>query len=718
MEAIVPASSKRQPRRHRFVLGCTLPLLLVGIGVSAQSTSPSRATPVLLITIDTLRADHVGCYGSRAARTPAMDSLAQEGVRFEDALTQVPITLPSHVVILTGTYPIYNGVRDFTSPPLRPGVGLLAEAFQRQGYDTAAFVSAFVLDSTWGLKRGFQVYDDRFDPRQFETRSPGNIQRRAGETVDRLLAWLRARKSGRPFFVWLHLYDPHSPYDPPEPFHTRYAGHLYDGEIAYTDSQLGRVFSYLRQADLYHRALVVLLSDHGESLGEHGEDEHGFFVYRATLRVPLIFKLPAGVAPPGVIHSPAGLVDVAPTLLDLVGIHDPLSRQFQGTSLAALTMGKGASASRPVYSETFYPRDSFGWSPLGSIWTSQYQYIGAPRPELYEPERDPAEKHNLVQERGADSAALRSLLEDFERRYASRSPSQHNQPGAALPELPAETVEKLKSLGYVAYSAPAKTAVDQPLPDPKDRLQVFRSILRATDLASAGRLEESDALLKNVAEAEPNLYLIHFMLGENAAKMRRWADAEREFSACLKLSPTFEQAIMGLGRTAFAEGKLEAAKAWLELAAHQNPHNFLAYHGLGLVARAQRHDEEARAYFEKAIEEKPDYAPSQQELGGSLIELRRYNEALTPLRRAAELGSVDPVLANYLGTAYLNTNQTKAAVESYRKALSLKPDYAAARLNLAFAYRKLGEQAQAAREFRVVCRQSPSLCQQYQKLFP
>jgi len=714
VEATAPASSTRQLRVQRFALNCTFLVLLSGLAGSARAATPSHSTPVLLITVDTLRADRLGCYGSRTVQTPAMDALAARGVRFETALTQVPITLPSHVVILSGTYPMYNGVRDFTSPPLRSDVGLLAEAFERQGYETAAFVSAFVLDSSWGLKRGFETYDDRFDPRQFETRNPGNIQRRAGETVDRLLAWMRVRKSDQPFFVWLHLYDPHSPYDPPEPFRTRYAGRLYDGEVAYADSQLGRVFDHLRQAGVYDRALIVLLSDHGESLGEHGEDEHGFFVYGSTLRVPLIFKLPAGGAQPRAIHSPVGLVDVAPTLLDLLGIQDRLSRQFQGASLAALITGKSESAGRPVYSETFYPRDSFGWSPLRSIWTSQYHYIEAPHSELYQPPSDPAEKRDLAGQRAADSAALRSQLQDVERRYAG--PQATRATGAAA-GLPAETVEKLRSLGYVAFSAPVPTANDEALPDPKDRLTIFRSILRATDLASAGRLDESDALLKKVATAEPKLYLIHFMLGENAAKARRWTDGEKEFGACLKLNPSFEQAIMGLGRTTFAEGKLDEAKTWLELAAAQNPHSFLAYHGLGLVARAQRHDDEARADFSKAIEQKPDYAPSQQELGVTLVDLRRYSEALGPLERAASLGDADPVLANYLGTAYANTAQPERAVESYRRALSLKPDYAAARLNLAFAYRKLGDTAKANREFQVVCRQSPALCQQYQGSF-
>ena len=692
-------------------------LLLLFCGSAFCQPQPASTSPVLLITVDTLRADRLGCYGARRLRTPAMDALAADGVRFENALAQVPITLPSHAVILTGTYPMYNGVRDFTSPGLPPNVGLLAEAFQRQGYVTAAFVSAFVLDSTWGLRRGFQSYDDHFDPRQFETRNPGNIERRADATIDRLLAWLGPRAANpaapRPFFVWLHLYDPHSDYNPPEPYRSKYAGHLYDGEVAYVDSQLARLFSYLRTSEIYDRALIILLSDHGESLGEHGEDEHGFFVYNSTLRVPLIVKLPRGQGSTGrVIQPPVGTIDVAPTLLELLRLRDPLSRQFQGTSLASLLLGKSTSSDRPVYAETYYPHDSFGWSPLRALSTRRFHYIEAPRPEIYDVTTDPDEKRNLYEQRHAESEALRSQLRDFQRRYKATSDRVEGPP------LAPETLEKLKSLGYLAYSAPAAAAAATgALPDPKDRLKTFRSILRATDLASGGRLDESNALLKTVAIEEPRLYLVPFMLAENAARARRWAEAEQQFLACLKLSPTFQQAVMGLARAYIAQGKSEQAQPWLELAVHENPHSFLAYHGLGLVARHERQNEEARRYFLKAIEEKPNYAPSHQELGIALVEMQHYAEALGPLTRASELGPESAVLANYLGIAYANTGRMGEAVKSYQRALAMKSDYAAARLNLAFAYLKLDDRASAAREFHTLCQQSPPLCQQYRDRF-
>jgi choline-sulfatase len=695
-----------------MLLGC----LLATSGSLASQPSPAAPSSVVLITIDTLRADRLGCYGARRVETPAMDALAAEGARFEDALAQVPITLPSHTVILTGTYPMYNGVRDFTSHGIPPSLGLLAEAFKRHGYETAAFVSAFVLDSTWGFGRGFDTYDDHFDPQQFETRNPGNIQRRADETIDRVLAWLRSRKAGpgggRPFFLWVHLYDPHSDYNPPEPFHTRYAGRLYDGEVAYTDSQLARLFRELRKRGLYDRSIIVLLSDHGESLGEHGEDEHGFFIYNSTLHVPMIFKLPRGQAPPRVIPGPVGTIDVAPTLLDLLRLQDPIRRQFQGSSLASLILGRGTAADRPVYAETYYPFDSFGWSPLRSLTTRRYHFIEAPRPEIYDLSADPGETHDLYGQRRADAEALRNQLRAFESRYAAQVSAPKGPP------LSPETVEKLKSLCYLAYSAPAAPRVPSTgLADPKDRLKVFRSILRATDLASVGRLEASNALLVSLTPEEPRLYLIPFMLAENATRVQRWAEAEKQFLACLKLNPSFQQAIMGLARSYLAEGKAESARPWLELALHENPHDFLAYHGLGLVAGRQRDLPGALRYFQKAVEEKANYAPSQQELGVVLVEMRRYAEALKPLTRATELGSENAVLANYLGIVFAHTGRKKEAVAKYRRALELKSDYAGARLNLAVTLRDLGDQAGAQREFRALCRLSADLCRQYQNLF-
>jgi len=704
--------------KHSIVISAVL-LGLCGATSLAQNNSGRLAdrTPVLLITIDTLRADHLGCYGYTRVRTPAIDALAAQGTRFENDLAQVPITLPSHTVILTGTYPMYNGEHDFTSPSLPARVGLLSEAFERHGYDTAAFVSSFVLNSSFGLNRGFQTYDDHFGPHQFEITNPGNIERRAGETVGDLLAWFKDRKADRPaakpFFVWLHLYDPHRPYNPPEPFHTEYASHLYDGEIAYTDSQLKRLFDALRAKGLYDRMLIVLVADHGESLGEHGEDEHSFFIYNATLHVPLIFKPPRGVAAPHVARRLAGNVDVAPTILELVHLEDPLARQFQGSSLASEILGKGPVAEHAVYSETYYPRDSFRWSDLRCISTDQYKYIQAPHPELYDMVKDPHELHNLYGERAALSAALREQLLGLERRY--KSPDTPD--ASAGPPLSSETVEKLRSLGYLAYAAPTQADSSQPLPDPKDKVKVYQLLIHAYSLASAGRSVESNRTLDAVEALEPNLHLISFLRAENDVRLGRLDDAERNYLLTLKLFPTFDQAIMGLAHLYMQQGENAKAKPLLELAVHLNPHDFIAYYALGLVARDAKNTDEAYRYFQKSVQEKPEFAFSQQELGIALVELKRYSEAVGPLSQAEKFGLSDLRLENSLGGALANAGRLPEAVGHYEKALKLAPDSASLRLNLALTYFKMGEKQTAQRQFDSACQLSPSLCEPYRQLF-
>ncbi len=675
--------------------------------------TPSSKAPVVLITVDTLRADRLGCYGAKRVKTPAMDSLAADGVRFENALAQVPITLPSHAVILSGTYPMYNGVRDFTSPGVPANVGLLAEAFARQNYSTAAFVSAFVLDSSWGFGRGFQTYDDQFDPRQFETQNPGNIQRRADQTVDRLLAWLRSNASGpaaEPSFVWLHLYDPHSDYNPPEPFRTQYAGRLYDGEVAYVDSQLARLLTYMKQSGIYERTLIVLLSDHGESLGEHGEDEHGFFVYNSTLRVPMIFKLPARSSAPRVVPSPVGTVDVAPTILELLQIRDQLSQQFQGVSLVSMIQGKSVGE-RPVYSETYYPRDSFGWSPLRSLVTNRYHFIEAPRPEIFELATDPDEQRNLIDQRRADAESLRAQLQDVERRYAA-----HLGASKASPLSP-ETLEKLKSLGYLAYSAPSPSAGVGSQADPKDKIATLRQILWAADLNRLKRYAEADRLLGEISGSEPDLYVIPFQRGENFLAWGKPGRAVPEFKKSLAINATFEQAMLGLGRAYFLMGEDEASTRALQSALLVNPTNFRAHLALAKVYWRREMLGNAATEVEAAIRLRSGFGECHATRGIILTKLGRYREGLRELTKGLGLGYRDAVTFNYLGIANSQLGNPQGALQAYEKAVVLDSKYPAAQLNLALQYKKLGQMEKAQAHYKDLCAINAALCRQYASAF-
>jgi arylsulfatase A-like enzyme/Flp pilus assembly protein TadD len=669
-------------------------VLLLNAPAWAQGKRP--APNIILITVDTLRADRLGCYGSKTVATPAMDSLARDGVVFERALSQVPLTFPSHAAILTGTYPAYNGVQDFTSPPLGPEFRTLAESLRANGYATGAVVSSFVLDRSWGMARGFDFYDDAFAGTSFFEKDPALVERPAKESVDHALAWL-ARTRRRPFFLWLHLYDPHSPYRPPEPFRTQYQGRLYDGEVAYADHELGRLLAWLKNRHLYEGAMIVLLSDHGESLGEHGEQEHGFFIYHSTTHVPLILKPPPGSRMrPGRHAEPVEAISVAPMLLNLARLRDPIEKQFQA----------GGSASGLLYSETFYPFSSFGWNPLRSLESGRYQYIEAPRAELYDLTADPEEKHNLAAEQPAVTAVLKEKLGEM---LVRQAPPQKRAPG---PELSQETIEKLRALGYMAYRSPVSAEqLAKGLPDPKDKLEEFNAILQATDAMESGDFEKSEALLARAQEQDPGLYLIPYLRGQAAARREDWKSAAAQLSRALELNPGFDQAMTALARALALSGDPAAAQKWLERALEVNPQSLRAWYALGWLHLRAGETEDARAALEKTLAIQPNFGPAQRDLGMIYLRLKNYAAAAEHLERAGELGIHDAQLYNFLGIAYGRTGRGSKALESYRRALAVDPNLAEAHLNLAYSYQRLGRSEAALPEFQAACRLKKDFCQ-------
>lgn len=698
---------------------------------SGASVRAAKRPSVLLITIDTLRADHLGCYGYKRVETPVIDGLAARGVRFANAYTQVPITLPSHAVILTGTYPMFNGVRDFTSRGLPPEIPTLAEMFRRSGYQTAAFVSSYALNSQWGLNRGFDVYDDHLDLDLRRTRDLFLVQRRGDRTVDRLLAWLDQHGSA-PFFVWLHLYDAHSPYRPPEPYLSRYAQHPYDGAIAFDDAQVGRVVARLRQQGLFERTAVLLLSDHGESLGEHGEDEHGFFIYNATLHVPLILKLPGtgyGVRDTGggrpdtgngkrdtnqpalrVVNQPVGAVDVAPTIAALCGIAPAEARGFEGRSLLPL-LSAPESDNAAVYAESYYPRDPFGWHELRGIVNSRFAYIDAPRPELYDLQRDPGQLHNLAGANSSVATTLHARLEELERRYAGRVPSASAQPDS-------ETVERLRSLGYVSLQSSAGAQNDPNRADPKDKIQTLRRTLQGSDLRRAGKYAEADELWASIESSDPALYVAPFERGENFTAWNKPRLALPEFGKALALDPTFDQALVGLGRAHFMLGQDPQAADSLKLALHINPRNFLARLALAKVYWRQNLLARAEPELAQVASEHPDFPEGQADYGIVLATLGKYREAMEHFQQALAAEYSDPQLYNYLGTCYDQLGDPQKAHAAYQQAVTLNPEYAAAYLNLALLTRKQNQPEEARKYFEKTCQLSAALCRQYAAQFP
>ena len=683
-------------KRFFHILICSLILL----AESFAATSAKTPTNVVLITIDTVRADRLGCYGAKDVNTPTLDGLARDGIVFERAISQVPLTWPSHAAILTGMYPFQNGVQDFTGQPLDPHIKSVAQAFKERGYATGAVVSAFVLDRSWGLAQGFDFYDDAFAPEAFQHRDLGLVDRKAGESVTRAIRWL-SKTPHHPFFFWLHLYDPHSPYDPPEPYHTQYRSHLYDGEIAYADHELGRLIVYLKQTHLYDRSLIVFLSDHGESLGEHGENEHGFFVYNSTVHIPLIVKPPTGSG----LHAhrisvPVETTDVAPTLLRLAGIKNPIEEQFHSQGL----LNQDSQKSNPAYSETLYTFSSFGWSPLHALETSRYQYIDAPEPELYDLINDPEEKTNLAPQQAATVAVFKDQLQ---KRLQSR-PFHGSQGGESKLDPNAE--EKLRALGYVSYRSPVSNeALAAGLPDPKSKLWEFNSILGAEDSLHAGDVATGESLLRKVEATDPQMYVVPFMLGESALTRQHWDEAANELKKSLDLNPNFDQAMLALARALIFQGKAAEAKLWSQKAIQFNPDNYRAWYQLGFI-ESKTDRSAAIADYEKAVSIQNNFAQLHRDLGLLQFQQQNYAEAANHLSRAAELGIRDAPLFNFLGTAYSHTARPSKAIASYKRALQLDSNLAEAHLNLGYEYELLKNKRRAEDEYRKACSLKSTLC--------
>jgi choline-sulfatase len=679
---------------------------LLPCGLEATVLARRRAPNVILITIDTVRADHLGCYGATNVKTPTLDGLARDGIVFERAISQVPLTWPSHAAILTGTYPFQNGVQDFTGQPLDQRFRSVAQIFKQQGYTTGAVVSAFVLDRSWGLARGFDDYDDAFSAEVFRHKDIGLVDRKAGESVTRAISWLR-KTPRRPFFFWLHLYDPHSPYDPPEPFRTLYKGHLYDGEIAYADHELGRLIGWLKQNQLYDRTAIVLLSDHGESLGDHGEKEHGFFVYNSTVHIPLIVKPPTGSGfRPGRVARPVETVAVAPTLTRLAGMKNEIQKQFSSPGL----LSDSAENDTASYSESFYSFSSFGWSPLHALQTSRYHYIEAPTPELYDVIADPQEKNNLASQQTATVAVLEDKLQSL---------LQHNPfklAGSGNSGLSPEALEKLRALGYVAYRSPVSPeALAAGLPDPKSKLWEFNAILDAGDAFHAGDFPTGEALLARVQEKDPQMSAVPYMLGEAALRQQKWDQAAAELQKSLELDSNFDQAMTALARALHEKGDDAGARQWLEKALQRNSQNFRAWYELGWLQARTGNNQDAQAAYEKVLAIQPNFALAQRDLGLIYFDRKDYQHATPYLLQATQLGLKEARVFNFLGICYDRTGRLSRAVQSYRQALQLDANLAEVHLNLGYAYEQLNRKSLAAQEYGKTCRLSVDLCRLIQR---
>jgi choline-sulfatase len=630
----------------------------------------ASAPDVVLVTIDTLRADHVGAYGYAAGETPTIDRLAREGVLVEDAVVQVPQTRPSHACLFTGRLPYEHGIRDNYSKPLAPGTPTIASILRQRGWATGAFIGAYPVSRTSGLDQGFAVYDDPFAAGDDTTRQ-ARTERRGKEVVDRALAWL-ARPRSRPFFAWVHLFDPHAPYEPPEPYRKRHAASPYDGEVAYADAQVGRLVARLDETRARPRTLVVVTSDHGEGLGEHGEDEHMFFVYDSTLRVPLVFSwpghLPAGARVRGQFRS----VDLLATILDLVQVPAPPT---SGASRASSLKAGGRIPENESYAESLYARLHFGYAPVRALRGDGWKLIDVPRPELYRISDDPHERKNLVDERASVAGAMRASLRRFDR-------DQDSVPEAPL--VDEATAERLAALGYVG----GDPAPDRPVSgvDLKDRItevqRYTRDMREGLRLYREGRFAAAARLLRRVSETSPPSFNVQYYLGRSLLDSQRYAEAIPYLRKAAEMAPT-RRTLSGLAAAPIY--------AWLAE----------AYAGAGQMSSALQ-------TLDTALAVAPANAELLRAKGSLLLRQGDLGGARAALEKARSVNAGEPRLHVELSNVYRNLGELAPAEAEAREAVRLEPKSPDARVALGLALGALGREEDAGRSFREALRLAPA----------
>lgn len=595
---------------------------------------------VVLISIDTCRADHLSCYGYIRPITPNIDAVAAQSILFQDVVSPVPLTLPAHSSIMTGTIPPYHGVRDNMEYKLGDSQLTLAEILAKNGFKTAAIISAFVLDSQFGLARGFDYYNDRFE----EEHKFLQISERRGREVSRLAnTWLEQNRNER-FFLFLHYFDPHSDYRPPEPFASRFKDSPYAGEIAYADDCIGQVIDKLKVLNIYDSALIIILGDHGEGLGQHGENEHNFFIYQSTIKVPLIIKPPHSQKPRK-IDTQVGLIDIMPTMLEMLDIDAP--PEIQGRDITALleqNSNPAATKQTPYYCESLYPT-KYNCNPLYGITSRPWKYIWTTKPELYNLQTDPGEKNNLI---GAEPAEAENLQKKLKHILATQS-SDHTD---NILDLDAQTTARLESLGYVSGKLDDTAEIDPQKENPKELIDYHRMSRQYTIALENKNFNQAKKICERMLSKYKDITQTYYLWGYVAFEQGQIAEAAEKFTTFV----------------------------------NSNPDNAKGQYRLGLaLARMNRH-EEAIEHFRKSIRITPDDYMLYGNLALSLNQLGKYDEAVKQFEHLLRLRPDDPDAHANIAIALALQNKLDQAVYHYNQALRLRPDDPGVHINLGKAF--------------------------------
>jgi arylsulfatase A-like enzyme/Flp pilus assembly protein TadD len=671
---------RKAKRPAGLVLGVAL-AVLPGAG-RGWAAGPN----VLLVTIDTLRPDRLSCYSTRYLRTPAIDALASRGVLFERAFAHNPETLPSHANILLGLTSLAHGVSENSKSVVAPDFLALPELLKSRGYATGAFVGAFTLDSRFGLAQGFDVYDDHYPAKP----AAGDLipERRAGATITAALKWLSGAKG--PWFCWIHLWDPHEPYQAPEPFLTQYRDDPYSGEVAYADSELARLFGELDRRGLSGQTLIILTADHGESLGEHGELYHGYFAYNSTLWVPLI------IASPGIkaarVTDLVSHVDIFPTVCELAGAKKPPA--LQGESLVPLLRGRPRRP-RPIYFEALEAYLNRGWAPLRGIIADGRKYMDSPIPELYDLGADFDEARNLAP--SADLEPLRKELRELMDRNASPLAAK-----GLRPTTDRETLERLRSLGYVAAQVTQLKSSYGPEDDLKTLFPLEFMVGYADFLARGARPAEGIRLLEEVIQKRPDFVKAYDRLFGIYRSQGRIEEALAVYERGYAANPGDYGILSGYGLALVLNGRYQKGAELLEKSLALYDQDPRIWNSLGVAYGKLGDLEKAREDLSRALALAPDDAGLNENVGAFYLAAAFKTKDAGSARQALNFFSkaveADPTLAsafNGLGGALRLLDRTDEAVASWEKAVALDPGFTMAIYNLALAYLEKGDKGKA-----------------------